>query len=309
MHVGGALRPEQMSFDLYFCRQDGSAAAIPEIKQYFAALPLFHVEDVAAGGVQFWYQNEATGVYCDFSYSPLDASELEGCGSSGLAFNLSYSRPSFFAYETMPLVEAFCKRFDLLVEDPQEETVQPAEVERFITSWRAHNAKAMGAMTEVAKEEDMELHSLPEQRATEWWRYMSVRHGIEDALTEDIFVPSLMILMGPAKQLFTLLLWPKGIPQFFPPCDYVYLQREKKRMFGTKEETGLVPYKLVLETIEPLLDDSEFGGLQIKYLSPNKTPRVAGLIETLHLEPVDLSQHTQMASDSFHDVAVPGEGP
>lgn len=298
-----------MSFDLYFCRQDGSAPSIPELKEHFAALPLFHVEDVAAGGVQFWYQNEATGVYCDFSYSPLDANELEGCGSSGLTFNLNYSRPSFFAYETMPLVEAFCEYFNLLVEDPQEETVQPAEAERLITSWCAHNARAMGAMTEVAKEEDMELHYLPEQRATEWWRYMSVKQEIEDALTEDIFVPSLMILMGPAQQLFTLLLWPKGIAQFFPPCDYVYVQREKKRMFGTKEETGLILYQSVLEAIEPVLDDYEFGGLQIKYLSPDKTPKVTGLIQSLDLEPIDLSQHTRMASDGFHDVALPGEVP
>lgn len=51
-----------MSFDLYFCGQDGSAPAIPELKQYFVALPLFKIEDIDAGGVQFWYQNEATGV-------------------------------------------------------------------------------------------------------------------------------------------------------------------------------------------------------------------------------------------------------
>jgi hypothetical protein len=81
-----------MSFDLYFCRQDGSAPTIPELKEYFSALPLFHVEDVAAGGVEFWYQNEATGVYCGFSYSPLDANELEGCGSTGLTFNLNFRR-------------------------------------------------------------------------------------------------------------------------------------------------------------------------------------------------------------------------
>lgn len=299
-----------MSFDLYFCGQDGSTPSIPDLKQYFTTLPHFRVQDDdAAGAVEFWYQNEATGVYCDFSYSPLDAQELSGCGSSGLTFNLNFIRPSFFAYETMPLVEAFCKRFNLLVEDSQEETVQPAEAERLIASWRAHNAWAMGAMTKVAKEEDMELHYLPEQRASEWWRYMSVKQDIEDALTEDIFVPSLMILKGPVPPLFTVMVWPNGIAQFFPPCDYVYVQRTKKRMFGSKEESGLVPYQLVLETIEPLLDDYKFRSLQFKFLSPNKAPGVAGLIQSLHLEPVELGQHTQMASDSFHDVAVPGEVP
>jgi hypothetical protein len=144
-----------MSFDLYFCRQDGSAPSIPELKEYFSAFPLFQVNEVAADGVQFWYQNEVTGVYCDFSYSPLDANELEGCGSSGLTFNLNYCRPSFFAYETMPLVEAFCKRFNFVVEDAQEETVQAADASQLIASWRAHNEKAMRAMSTVANEEDM----------------------------------------------------------------------------------------------------------------------------------------------------------
>ncbi len=298
-----------MSFDLYFCCENGSAPSVPELKEYFSARPFFQVSDVATDGVQFWYQNESTGVYCEFSYSPLDANELEGCGSSGLTFNLNFIRPSFFAYETMPLVESFCQHFDLVVEDPQEETMQPAEAKRLITSWRAHNAWAMGTMTEVAKEEDMELHYLPEQRATEWWSYMSIRQQIEDALTEDIYVPSLMILMNPAKQLFTMLLWPDGIAQFFPPCDYVYMEREKKRVFGKKKETGLVPYQSVIDALESFLVIYKLGDHQIKYLSPEKQSSVTAPIQTLDLESVDLKRYTQMASDSFHDVAVPGEVP
>jgi hypothetical protein len=135
---------------------------------------------------------------------------------------------------------------------------------------------------------------------------MFVRQQIEDASTEDIFVPSLMILKNPAQQLFRVMVWPHAIAQFFPPCDYVYVQRDKKRLFRTTEETGLVPYQVVVETIEPLLDDYEFGGLKIKYLSPDKSPAATRLVQTLHLEPIDLSQYTQMAPDGFHDVAMPG---
>src|SRR5258705_5493244 len=149
-----------MSFDLNFCRLDGSLLVISELQEYFAALALFQVNDTEDGGAQFWYQNDATGVYCDFSYSPHDANELEGCGSSGLTFNLNYARPSFFAYETMPLVEAFCERFNLMVEDPQQETVQPANTARLIRSWRAHNAGAVGAMVAMAEEERPVLHYL-----------------------------------------------------------------------------------------------------------------------------------------------------
>jgi hypothetical protein len=203
----------------------------------------------------------------------------------------------------MPLVEAFCKHFNLMVEDSQEETVEPGNASHLIASWRSHNTKAMGAMTEVAKEEDMELHYLPEPRATAWWRYMRVQQALEASITEDIFVPSLMILMNPASQLFTMMLWPKGIAQFFPRADYVYLQREKKRLFGTKEETGLVSYESVIAMIGHLLDDYEFGGFQWKYLRPEKTSQVVPLIQTLQIEFVDLKQYTQMAPDSFHDVA------
>lgn len=298
-----------MSFDLYFCRPDGSTPSTSDLKEYFSTIPFSKLTDVDDGGVQSWYHNEATGVYCDFSYSPSDASESEGCGASGLSFNLNYVRPSFFAYETMPLVEAFCKRFDLTVEDIQEETKGPADASQLITSWRSHNARAMGGMVQFAKEEGMELHYLPEQRATEWWRYMSARQAIEDSTTEDIFVPSLMILLSPANQLFTVTVWPNGIPQFFPPCDYLYVQREKKRLFGAKEEAGVVPYQSAIDTIEPLLDNYEYNGLTIKYLNPDKTHDAQRLAQSLRLQSIDLSQHTEIAPDGFHDVAVPGQVP
>lgn len=293
-----------MSFDLYFCRQDGSAPSIPELKEYFSAIRLFQVNDVAAGGVEFWYQNEATGVYCLFSYSPLDAAELQGCGSSGLTFNLNFRRPSFFAYETMPLVEDFCEHFDLVVENPQDETVQKPDAKTLISSWRSHNSWAMRTMKTVAIEENMDLHYLPEASATAWWQYTKLHQALEESISEDTFVPSLIILMNPASQLFTMLLWPKGIAQFFPQSDYVYVQREKKRLLETKEETGLVSYKSVIEKIGHLLDDYEFGGLQLKYLGPERTAEVIPLIQTLDLKPIDLGQCTRMAADSFHDVAA-----
>ena len=56
-----------MSFDLYFCRQNGSLPTVPEIKEYFASLPCFQIHETDDDGVQFWYENDATGVYCDVS--------------------------------------------------------------------------------------------------------------------------------------------------------------------------------------------------------------------------------------------------
>lgn len=292
-----------MSFDLYFCGQDKSAPSIPELKEYFSSLPHFQLNDVEAGGVQFWYQNEVTGVYCSFSYSPLDAAELPGCGSTGLSFNLNFLRPSFFAYETMPLVADFCRRFNLVVENPQDETVQQEDASNLIASWRHHNTGAVGAMKKVAQEDDTELHYFPETSATAWWQYMRVKQALADTITEDIFVPSLTISMNPAGKLFTMIVWPQAIAQFFPRSDYVYVQREKKSFFGTKEETGLVSYDLVIAKIEHLLEDYDFGGLHIKYLRPEKASQALPLIPSLDLQQIDLAQYTRMAPDSFHDVA------
>lgn len=291
-----------MSFDLYFCRPNAPLPSVAALKQYFASLPHFNVQDTADDGVQFWYQNESTGVYCDFSYSPLDAVEAEGCGSSGISFNLNFVRPSFFAYETMPLVEAFCKQFDLVVEDPQAETIGPPNANDLIASWRNSNANATSA---VLAQTEAETHYLPEPTATQWWRYMSVFPTLQTTVTEDLYIPQPFIILNPAKQLFTMTLWPDGIAQFFPSCDYVFVQRDKKQLFGSKKEQGLVSYQNVMSALKPFLDQFEVGDLRLKYLRPENTANVASLIKKLHLEPIELSQHTRMGADSFHDVPQP----
>lgn len=266
-------------------------------------MPRFQVDDLDAGGVDFRYQNGETGVYCGFYYSPPDGDELEGWASTGLAFSLSFNRPSFFAYETMPLVEDFCKHFQLQVVDTtQDESVQPPDAEGLIASWRRNNTWAISAMKNMPAEDPVELHYLPETSATRWWQYMRVRQALEDTITEDTFVPSPFILMTPAEALFTMLLWPKGISQFFPHSDYVYLQRDKKSLFRTKEEAGLVSYDSLIAKIDHLLEDYYFDGLQIKYLRPQKASQAFPLIQSLPLEFIDLGQYTGMSPDSFHDV-------
>src|SRR4051812_28545376 len=100
-----------MSFDLYFCPEGGATPSLSELKEYFASLPLFEVTDVEDDGAEFWYENEVTGVYCVFSYSSAEVDELEECRSGGVSFSLNSCRPSFFAFESIPLVESFCTRF------------------------------------------------------------------------------------------------------------------------------------------------------------------------------------------------------
>ena len=185
----------------------------------------------------------------------------------------------------MPLVEAFCEGFNLMVEDPQEDTMQSANAARLIQSWRAHNAGAVAAMAGMAEDERPVLHYLSEERATEWWRFMRVRDKIEANLTEDLFVPSIFAALNPARQPYTFIVWPNAIPQFFPRCDYVCMKRETKRLFETKEEMGLVAYDAVIAAIGALLDDYEFDGQSIKYLSLEEAIVVAPVVQKLPLQP------------------------
>ena len=293
-----------MSFDLSFCRADETVPAIAELKEYFQTNSLFEANDTAGGGVQFWYQNPATGVYCDFSYSPLDAEEQEGCGKSGLSFNLNYARPSFFAFETMPLVQAYCRHFKLQVEDPQADTVGPADAQSLIESWQSHNASAVKAMQAMRKQEEVALHYLAEDRATDWWRYMSRRQRLEESLTEDLFVPTMITLLNPAREVFTMIVCPIAIAQFFPRCQYLCVKRETRRLFRTKEEIGLVAYETVIDAISTLLEEYEFEGLRINCLRPAKLAAATERLQKVPLLAVDLSQYTQLASGDYHDVAL-----
>jgi len=46
--------------------------------------------------------------------------------------------------ETFPLVESFCKQFDLLVEDMQEETLEEVNVGRLVDSSKCHDYATRG---------------------------------------------------------------------------------------------------------------------------------------------------------------------
>ncbi|HKZ01194.1 MAG TPA: hypothetical protein VJ180_03085 [Pyrinomonadaceae bacterium] len=165
----------------------------------------------------------------------------------------------------------------------------------------AHNESAVGA---ASHERDVEIRYLPEERATQWWRYTSLKQKIEDSLTEDIFVPTVMILESPEKLLFTMIVWTKGIAQLFPRCDYVLVQRDRKKPFGTKEEAALVPYDAVMASIGTYLDKYDQANGPVKYLRPDKMADVATATQNFTLTPIDLSTHTRVAADGFHDVAL-----
>ena len=124
-----------------------------------------------------------------------------------------------------------------------------------------------------------------------------MRQALQESLTEDLFVPSPVFLGTPDEHVIIMMVHPKGIPQFFPPCDYVLVSR-------SEEENGFVPYQLLRGTIDALLEDYEFAGLRIKCLHQANKNEAAQLIQALTLEPVDLARYSQIPTDRFHDVPL-----
>jgi hypothetical protein len=84
----------------------------------------------------------------------------------------------------------------------------------------------------------------------------------------------------------------------------VILQRDKKRLFGSKEEAGLVPYAEIMASIRPHLDEYNHANASIKYLRPDKAAGALSAFQNFTLQPIDLSQYSRIAPDGFHDVSL-----
>lgn len=101
-----------------------------------------------------------------------------------------------------------------------------------------------------------------------------------------------------------MIVWPEAISQFFPPCDYVLVQRRRKRFFRTVEEVGVVSYRDLIATVGPYLSDYASSIGPLKYLQPESQINVLPLHLNLDLIPIDLSSHKSIHPDGFHDVPL-----
>src|SRR3954469_4175442 len=133
-----------MSYDLIFCREKGRPLAFDDVAAWAAGRKYFE----RTAPKQLWYENKDTGVYFSFeheNFDPEDGLVPAEFEDIRLSFNLNFFRPSFFAYEAMPIVAELARRFDLLV---IEDGSPPAacDPQRYIASWIQSNASAAQAI-------------------------------------------------------------------------------------------------------------------------------------------------------------------
>lgn len=274
-----------MSFDLYL---RGDHLTLADILDHCAEYPELERKELPDSA--YALINAATGVYCYFS---MDESE-----ANSLCLSLNYNRPTFFALETLPVVESLCRRFNLLVEDPQEEVVQPASSNDLIQSWRIHNERAVKAINE----QGMALNYMPEDKANDWWAYTRVKEEITANLGESVFVPEVFILKRPSEEPFRMIVRPEGNRQLLPPCDVVCIVRSDDGSPSEITDQGFVSYEAFLDRVGAYTSEYRIGTHSYRLLDPTKHPEVISLTRDLELVPA--SNLEQVAPDGFHNVVL-----
>lgn len=278
-----------MSFDLYL---RGDHWALEALLKYLDRYPEFQRQDLPKKDLGHSFLNPATGVYW---YLGIDGRENSQMGS--VYISLNYNRPTFFALETLPLVESLCKHFQLLVEDPQEDFLGPASLEDLIKSWRIHNERAVKALNA----QGMALNYMPERKANDWWEYARVRENIATNLGDTVFVPEVFIIKRPSEEPFRMIVWPEGSRQILPPADDVWIDRSDSTYAG-KADQGFVSFDRFFDLVAPYTSEYPVGTQSYKLLDPGKHPEVISLTRELELIPP--TNHEQVGPDGFHDVVL-----
>lgn len=279
-----------MSFDLTFSRDNSTLPTEQELTTYFSSIDGFSVTRTDSGA-QYWYANDDTGVYCHFDL------ETNGqLGDPSISFNLNYIRPSFFAYECMPIVVEFCREFDLRVNDPQEGTKRAAVLHELVDSWMDHNANAVNA---IYREPgiDFEPRHYPEDRSKKWWLYAFERRKIELKLGDELFVPT-VLLLELEEEIQQLIVLASGVAQLLPAqADLVIVEIERG-------EYGLVSYADLLNALEPLLSEIDTAVGPVRYIPHGAIEEATIRVAQLNATPVSPGDLTRAEADSFHNVLV-----
>ncbi|MEO7215053.1 hypothetical protein [Mucilaginibacter sp.] len=240
-----------MSFDLYFYKKKESALTEKDVATYLNHNLPCNISDHAR---QWNYANPETGVYFLIDWNDPNEDYEESEGFEGLVdlnfnFSLNFFRPDFFGIESFPIVEKLASDLGVIIHDPQADG--EAEISDNLTpgalcaSWLKQNKKLTAQMFE-----ELKLRYMPAEKSNYVWQFQTNRLKLEAGLTEDIFVPNIIVMQSDADlQLYTICVWPEHIPIMLPKVDYVIIKKVYKSFFKTVEESGMVRYDTIVKEL------------------------------------------------------------
>ena len=236
-----------MSYDLFIYKKEDSTITKKDIIEHLNQLPNIQKDE---HNIQWFYENEATGVYCSFEYAELEEEEweekekIEGFLDTQFYFSLNYLRPHFFAKESFPLVEELVNTLDLFVLDGSDDSVpEKPTTDQMISKWiKTNDSFSKDGLNEF------DLCYLDALKSNYTWEFNRFKETLQDHLGEDYFVPRIFYIKGKkSNTVETMCVWPNHIPFVLPKVDYVNIKRTVKKLFRTKEEVGLVRMRDIME--------------------------------------------------------------
>lgn len=266
-----------MSFDLNFYKKPENKVSKSEMDEYLSNISLINSET----DNQWIYENENTGAYCSFDFyeSESDDEEYEEENFGDLidvnfSFNINYVRPQFFGMECFDIVESFVDRFDLYVLDPQAEG-EPMKYPKgkLLESWMKSNEKISKSYFK-----EWELKYLDLEKSNYSWKFCYNKEKLQAKLGEEYFVPNIFYInKNGTETIETLSVWPEHIPFVLPKVDFILIQRKLKKLFRTKDESGLVKYETIINKLGEYFEDED----DYKIIHPNNAEKIKSIFNSI----------------------------
>ncbi|HWY53050.1 MAG TPA: hypothetical protein VNZ03_01215 [Terriglobales bacterium] len=299
-----------MSFDLYFCWRKPERMNFEEVSAWAKGIEYFARKDA-----QLWYLNPKTGVYFSFDFaaeapdSPEDGPDIpNGYFDSGLSFNLNYNRPSYFAFEAMPIVEKLATRFGLGVVNPQgeaegPESVAAANIEGLTQSWVHHNQRAILVMIEQPN--FSRPLTMPAAASLYLWRYGKAKEDLERTCGEGVFVPSLVPVQRKGDmKAGRATVYTEGLPTIIPECEWVFIVRRKKAFFRSKKDVAAISGQTFREVLTGHIKSFHWQDPNVQIIDTESAEKAGKMISAIdHTLP--RSEFEVIGTDSYVDIELP----
>ena len=306
-----------MSFDLYFCNRLGAQIDVGQVQRHMKRLEHMTESQSNDGSlIQFEYRDPTTDVYRLFDLSkkaPTGQEETpvlpDGYVTMGLSVSINFVRPHFFALEVMPIVSGIADALGLSLYDPQAEQMYGPRTEPggLIQSWVKSNESVTRGLSR--DQGPTRKPWLGPEKSLYWWRYTRARAGLQSSLTEDVFVPSILLMADAEHQVKLVVVWSAEVqrrlwlkrtsplPQLFPECDFLMLAWHEH---GSTRLGAIVPHSAAITALAALLEDMPGPVAGLKLLRPERRSAAGGIFEALpRLDPASLRR---ISSDDFVDV-------
>jgi hypothetical protein len=299
-----------MSFDLYFCSSGKRESIISEFSSHFMERKFYSKTESKEGNIQYFYENEETGVYFSFDYNGNDPDdsmqeEMDGFLDTGLSFNINFVRPSFFGMEAMPEVVELQNQLDLLIYDCQAHSRKinnPGKytAEELYDSWCINNLRATSAM----REKDYSPLFMNHEKAAQLWEYQYKRSQLQDEVGNDTFIPRINVLKRKNEnQILTVVAWPDGISEVIPPCDFLFIHQEKKGIFK-KSSDMLISYSAVINSLGKYLTPFSGSIPGSCILLPRNQEKAHNIFNSLQGEILSKDTLEPVGKDRFIDFTI-----